>query len=171
MKYWKKHENYEMWLCSVEDKYWHYRRTSVLTYSTASQKNHTALSYCSYNKVLSHYYFFAVTGSLIWHTKENHAPNVDLKPPLLSIWNPFKRNWGNSDPLARTSCSWVWGRRNILITLWTMNLQDSQSKCTHSNFGIKWGISCSQNATETFKIQKDCPQGTRLFHTMIQHML
>jgi hypothetical protein len=161
MKYWKKHENYEKWLCGVEDKCWHFRGTSVLIYCTASQKNHTTLSYFCYNKVLSHNYWFAVKGPLIYHTE----------PPLLSVWNPFKLDWGDSDPLARTSSSWVWGRRNILITLWTMNLQDRQSKRTHSSFGIKWGISCSQNATDTFKIQKDCPQGANTFSTLIQHML
>jgi hypothetical protein len=36
--------------------------------------------------VLIHYYLFAVTGSLIWHTKENHVPTVDLKPPLISLY-------------------------------------------------------------------------------------
>jgi len=41
MKYCKKHENYEMWLCSVIGKYWSFRGTSVFIYSTASQKNHT----------------------------------------------------------------------------------------------------------------------------------
>jgi hypothetical protein len=40
----------------------------------------------SYNKVLSHNYLFAVTGSLIWHNEENHVPNVDLKPPLFSLY-------------------------------------------------------------------------------------
>ena len=135
--------------------------------STASQKNHTMLSYFSYNKLLSHNSLFAMKGPINWHTEENRVPNVDLKPPLLSEWNWFKR-----DPLARASVSWVWGRRNILITLWTMNLQHSQSTRTQSSFGIEWGISCSQNATETFKTQKECPQGgAHLFHIDTAHAL
>ena len=52
--------------------------------STASQKNHTTLSYFIYNKVLNHNSLFAVKGPIIWHTEENRVPNVDLKPPLLS---------------------------------------------------------------------------------------
>jgi hypothetical protein len=116
--------------------------------------------------VLSQYYLFAVTGSLIWHTKENHVPTVDLKTTLnFSVWNWCKLDWVSSDPLARTSGSWVWGRRNVLITMWTKNLHDGQSTHTHSSFGIKW-ISCNQNATETFKIQKDCPQGAHTFFTL-----
>jgi hypothetical protein len=54
-------------------------------YLSTPQENHTTLKYCSYNKVLSHDYLFAVTESLIQHTEENHVPTVDLKPPLLSV--------------------------------------------------------------------------------------
>jgi hypothetical protein len=173
LQIWSAERNMRIIRCDkcVEDKYWHFKGTSVLIYRTASQENHTTLRYSSYNKVLSHYYLFAVTGSLIWHTEENHVPTVDLKPPLLSVWNRLKCDWGNSDPLARTPSSWVWARKNILITLWTMNLQDSRPKRAHSRFGIKWGISCSQNASEIFKIQEECPPRAYTFSTLIQHML
>jgi hypothetical protein len=52
-----------------------------------------------------------------------------------------------------------------------MTLQDGQSTHTHSSFGLEQGISCTQNATETFKIQKDCLQGAHTSSTLIQHML
>ena len=163
VKFWKKHENSEMWQCGVEDKYWHFSGTSVLIYSTP-QENHT-LRYCSYKKVLSHYYLFAVTGSLIWHTKENHVPNVDLKSPanlcMKSVQTWLRQWW----PLARTSSSWVWGRRNILITMSTMNLQDSQSTHTQQLWNEVMNFMQSNYTWDIRNSERLPTVGTHLLHT------
>ena len=165
VKYWKKHENSEMSQCSVEDKYWHFSGTSVLVNSTVPQENHKTLRYCIYKKVLSHYYLFAVTGSLIWHTKENHAPKVDLKSPanlcMKSVQTWLRQWWHSWQNIQQLGLR----QKEYFITMWTMNLQDSQSTHTPQLWNEVMNFMQS-NYNKDIQISERLPKvGTHLLHT------